>query len=253
MEKKKRSMLERRKTKKNSLADIEEIKREIQSDENYKEMKAQLRRYMMNKIFTKLFPAESLAADNEIFFQCRKLSWINWEHLIEYDDLNKENLTALAVNSLKKLNEIKCPNWKLKLIKELYEIAYQNLRLYKVQFDKTDMFRYLIYFVIKSQPMRLMSNYLYIKLYADFSIENMTSNEFEDDFNVIYNYIKNLGKLREMLFGNITEDKFNQLCVDKENELNLSRSCELSSHNLSLSMRKEDNINTSVTNIHPNK
>ena len=253
MEKKKKNMLERRKTKKNILADIEEIKREIESDENYKEMKAQLRRYVMNKIFAKLFPSESLVGDREIYSQCRKLSWINWEHLIEYDDLNKENLTALAINALKKLNEIKCPNSKLKFIKELYEIAYQNLRLYKEQFNKTDMYRYLIYFVIKTQPTRLMSNFQYIKLYADFSIENITSHEFEEDFNVISTYIQDLGKLREMLFGEITEDKFNQLCVDKENELNLSKSGELSGHNLSISMKKEDSTNTSVTNTSQTK
>ena len=98
-----------------------------------------------------------------------------------------------------------------------------------------------------------MSNFQYIKLYADFSIENITSHEFEEDFNVISTYIQDLGKLREMLFGEITEDKFNQLCVDKENELNLSKSGELSGHNLSISMKKEDSTNTSVTNTSQTK
>lgn len=200
----------------------------------------------MNKIFVKLFPPDSLVEDSLIYMQCRKMSWIQWEHLIEYDDLNKENLTALAVDSLKKVNEIKCPNLKLKCIKELYEIAFQNLQVAKEKFDKADMFRYLVYFVIKAQPMRLMSNYLYIKLYADFNCEHITVSEFEEDFNVIYNCIKDLGKLRQMMFGNVTEDEFIQLCADKESELNLSRSSELSTNNLSISMKKEDNVNTNT-------
>ena len=192
---------------------------------------------MMNKIFTKLFPTESLESDTLIHSSCKRLSWIQWEHLIEYNDLNKDNLTALAVDAIKKLDDIKCPNGKLNLIKEVYAIASQNLQLYKSNYDKNDLLRYLIFFIIHSQSSRLLSNYHYVKLYADFSIENVSLSDFEKNYELIFNILKDLTLLREMLLVNMTENEFNHLCSDKESEINLSRSSDYSWHNLSISMK----------------
>ena len=222
---------------------IKQVTNLIQHEEKYKEIRSLITTYLMNKLYNHLFPIEGDKNDHLIYINCKKLAWIQFEDLINFEDYTLENLKSVVNDKIKKLDDYKCPNAKLKFLKEVRESITKTLSLLNKEDDLQKLIiKYLIYFIIGIIPKKLYSNIQYILLYANFEYNNVDKQIFEHEYNIVINYICN--PTETFLISKITKDKFNQLCADAEAEINLSKINENSSYtNNSMSKRSESYYN----------
>jgi DNA-binding MltR family transcriptional regulator len=131
----------------------------------------------------------------------------------------------------------------LRFLKEVRESITKTLSLLNKEDDLQNLIiKYLIYFIIGIIPKKLYSNIQYILLYANFEYNNVDKQIFENEYNIVINYIWN--PTETFLISKITKEKFNQQCADAEAEINLSKINENSSYtNNSMSKRSESYYN----------
>jgi hypothetical protein len=222
---------------------IKQVTNLIQHEEKYKEIRSQITTYLMNKLYNHLFPIEGDKNDHLIYINCKKLAWIQFEDLIDFEDYTLENLKSVVNDKIKKLDDYKCPNAKLRFLKEVRESITKTLLLLNKEYDLQNLIiKYLIYFIIGIIPKKLYSNIQYILLYANFEYNNVDKQIFENEYNIVINYICN--PTETFLISKITKEKFNQQCADAEAEINLSKINENSSYtNNSMSKRSESYYN----------
>ena len=123
--------------------------------------------YIMNRIYDKIFPREPDQLDTRIYDQCRRLSWIETNHLSKVENLNLDTILPKTIGLIKELDEEKSPEGKMQLIQKVIQIILNNNTycLGKTDGGVDDIIPMLIYVIIKAQPYRLSSNINYIRLF----------------------------------------------------------------------------------------
>ena len=130
----------------------------------------EIKKYIMNRLYDKLYPQESDLNDIKIYQMCSMLSWVEPKHLCKVQKLNLENFLPSTVGYIQKLDTVKNPYEKIMLFEKVIEIILNTLTFCigkKIEGGVDDQLPLLIYVIIKAQPQRLSSNLSFIELYCE--------------------------------------------------------------------------------------
>lgn len=80
-----------------------------------------IQNYIMNILYTKLFPIEPLAKDIILYNKCVELSWIEPKHLINNEKIINNNFFLDGILLIQRLDIEKSPNSKINIIKKFFK------------------------------------------------------------------------------------------------------------------------------------
>lgn len=237
---KKQPTKNRKQSKRATLIEIiKQVIHEIKHEEQYQQIRSVIHTYLMNKLYNHLFPVESEKHDQIIHYNCQRLSWIQFSDVVTYDDITIDNLKSVAFDYIRKVDDFKCPNAKLKLLHEIKGCIIKSLSLCGKENEQQKLlWKYMVFLIVCVAPKKIYSNYQYVLLYADFEGNNVNKKEFEQEYQKVLEYLCNPNE--SILIHKMRREEFEQMCMDKESEVNLSKSEEgISSISNSLSKRSE--------------
>ena len=232
------------KTKKQSkrvtlIETIKQVIQEIKHEEQYQQIRSVINTYLMNKLYNHLFPIEGEKRDQVIRYNCQRLSWIQFNDVVSYEDITIDNLKSVVFDYIKKVDDSKCPNAKMKLLHEVKRSIMKSLLLCGKEDEQQKLLgTYMVFLIICVAPKKIYSNFQYVMLYADFEGNNVDKKEFEQEYQSALMYLCEPNE--SILLHKMKREEFEQMCMDKESEVNLSKSEEgISSISNSISKRSE--------------
>ena len=177
------------------------LQRNLVNEENLDIIHNKIYDYIMEKLYDKLFPIDSLFNDINIFQNCYRHSWIDFSNLIkEKKNYNFDNYLPDAISYFQQFENEKSPRKKLLIINKLFICLYNLGQFNGDKVDGTDDEIILLNFAfIKSKPFRMYSNCKYTELFLGnkkFGLEGsqlskllllcdkMEKIKFEDFFNI---------------------------------------------------------------------
>ena len=129
--------------------------------------------YVMEKLYSKIFPIEPSKSDVKIFQNSVKLSWIELKHLVS-DENNYvyERFLPEIFIYINKIFDEKSPRKKFLCLNELCKI-FLDINSFNGgdELDLDHQIAVLTFVIIKAQPVRIFSNYEYIDLFLRYEIE----------------------------------------------------------------------------------
>ena len=147
-----------------------EIDLEKENPELLNRMFKEIKKYIMNRLYDKLYPPEADLNDLKIYQRCSMLSWVEPQHLCKVQKLNLDNFLPSTVGYIQKLDTVKNPYEKIQLFEKVIEIILNTLTFCigkKIEGGVDDQLPLLIYVIIKAQPQRLSSNLSFIELFCE--------------------------------------------------------------------------------------
>ena len=129
--------------------------------------------YIMEKLYSKIFPIEPSTLDIKIYQNCVKLSWIEPKHLIiDKNHFVYEHFLPEIFNYFNKMCEEKSPRKKFIYINKLYKTLLDiNAFNGGKELDIDCQISIMTYVIIKAQPFRFFSNCEYMKVFFNDIIE----------------------------------------------------------------------------------
>ena len=123
--------------------------------------------YIMEKLYYKLFPKEPDFIDINIFQNCYKHSWIEFQNLIEKEiNFNFDNYLPDTINYFQQFIIEKSPRKKLLSVEQIFNCIYNFAKFNGEKVDGADDEMPLLNYVfIKSKPQRIYSNCKYTELF----------------------------------------------------------------------------------------
>ena len=192
---------------------LTKIKKKMDAKKYEDLYKNNIRDYIMNKIYEKIYPPEPHENDAEIYQKTMKLSWVE-PNLIVDKDYIYDNILPDILNEFDKLSEAKSPYKKLNCVKKVIQYV-TNLIQFNERIDKVvgadDLHPVLNYILIKAHPFRIYTDVDFIKTFLDEG-GDMDCNlaNFEAMYNLILNSKAENFKL--------TPEEFQKKCIEAANE-----------------------------------
>ena len=166
--------------------------------------------YIMEKIYTKIFPLDLDPIDNMVYLNCKKVSWIEPKHLIKgKNHYIFSNFILDVTDFFKKIDKEKCPRKKFFYLEEIFKSIY-NLNIFngdKIQ-GIDDEIQILNYALIKAKPKTLNSNCEYMKLF----LGNKKGKKEDNNLMQILGVSSQIIKLNYTQLINITEGEYYEKC-----------------------------------------
>ena len=167
-----------------------------------------IQKYILIKIYDKIYPRESDKDDMKTFQKTIILSWVRPHHL-KLDNIYLDNFIPITTNYIHQLDNEKSPNGKFHIINEIFNAINNVLKFNKgSSFSIDDIAPICEYCLIKAQPERLSSNLKYL--------QNFISNEGSDlrkmRFVILNNCMNSIKEIDYNKLEGITQDEYNKLC-----------------------------------------
>ena len=167
-----------------------------------------IQKYILIKIYDKIYPRESDIDDMKIFQKTILLSWVAPHHL-KLDKTYLENFVPITTNYINQLDNEKSPNGKFNVINKIFNAINNVLRFNKGNsFSIDDIAPICEYCLIKAQPERLSSNIKYL--------QNFISNDGSDlrkmRFDILKICMKSIKEINHTKFEGVSEEEYNKLC-----------------------------------------
>ena len=125
--------------------------------------------YIMNKIYDKIYPLVANDKDNQIFQKTIELSWVEPQLIIKKDYIF-DNVLPDILNEFKQINIVKNPFKKLNSIRKIMEYVNSLIKFNEGE-DKEigadDITPVLNYVFIKAKPLRIFSDIEFTKLFCE--------------------------------------------------------------------------------------
>ena len=125
--------------------------------------------YIMNKIYDKIYPLVANDKDNQIFQKTIELSWVEPQLIIKKDYIF-DNVLPDILNEFKQINIVKNPFKKLNSIRKIMEYINSLIKFNEGE-DKEigaeDITPVLNYVFIKAKPLRIFSDIEFTKLFCE--------------------------------------------------------------------------------------
>ena len=193
--------------------DLTKIKKKMDVKKYEDLYKNNIRDYIMNKIYDKIYPPEPDEKDTKIFQNTIQLSWVEPNVIVGKDYLY-ENILPDILNEFEKIPKVKSPYQKLNCIKKIIQYT-TNLIQFNERIDKEvgadDINPVLNYIFIKAHPFGIYTDIDFIKTFLDKSGDidcNLTM--IEGMYNLILN-----AKAENF---NLTPEEYQKKCMDATNE-----------------------------------
>ena len=184
---------------------------------NFKEnleklLKEKIENYIMNSLYSKLFPIEPLPKDIILYNKCVELSWIEPKHIIQNEKIINHNFFFEGISLIQQLDIEKSPNSKLNIIKQVFQII-KNIIIFSLEdvyLGTNNNIAIFSYILIKAKLKRLYSNIKFLELYL--------GNKIDEEISILLKFAINMiESMNENLLYNVTKEEFEENC--KKNNL----------------------------------
>ena len=136
-------------------------------NENKEKMLEKIKKYIFEKIYNKIFP--KFPIEQDMSFSAKVIT----KNKITYGNLNLfnfdyDNIIPIIDNLFIKLDEQRCPNDKLNIINQIFEIIFNIIKYEKGdEYSDKDLSNLCEYFLIKVKPEKIKSNLDFIKIFQN--------------------------------------------------------------------------------------
>lgn len=164
--------------------------------------------YIMEQLYIKLFPIEPDDIDNMIYLNCKKVSWIQPEHLFKIEnDFMFENFISDITELFEKIQKEKCPRKKFIYLEEIFQ-CINNLNIFNgLKTDGIDGELPVLHFgMIKAKPQKINSNCEFLKLF----LGDKKGKGEESHLTQILLISTQVSKLTNKCFINVSEHEFQE-------------------------------------------
>ena len=172
--------------------------------------------YIMEKLYLKILPLVPQPMDNMIYFNCKKINWIEPKHLIKGNkDMNFSNFISDISKLIEILDKQKCPGKKFFYLEEIFKTIY-NLKVFngdKSQGVDSEI-AFLHYGIIKAKPKKLYSDCQYMKIF----LGKKKGKREDNHLTQLLVLSSQICKLNHTYLMNVSESEYNEKC--KNNVLN---------------------------------
>ena len=172
------------------------LTKQLNMDENQKEFEDinnKIFDYIMEKIYEKIYPAESLEEDNIIFKNCILLSWTEPKHFINNTNYIFDSFLPDVIGYFNKIEKEKSPRKKLENLTNIF-VCIRNVVKFNgdsKEIGVDDTLPILNYAFIKAHPLNIFTNYRYMDLFLG-SKRNKSEDNLLSSLEVICNFIKDI-------------------------------------------------------------
>ena len=164
-------------------------------------------KFILSKMYNKLFPSESTDEDILFYKKCNRLSFINPNNIDKNKNLINDNLINKAIEYIDDIDDNLSPAGKMESIDKAFEIINNSITFNtgKVNLGVDDETKPLIYAMIKSKPKNINSNYKYCELYLN---HELSMRKYGLILSQIYMVIKIVKDLKHTDLIGVTEEEF---------------------------------------------
>ena len=164
-------------------------------------------KFILSKMYHKLFPSESTDEDILFYKKCNRLSFINADNIDKNKNLINDNLINKAIEYIDDIDDNLSPSGKMEIIDKAFEIINNSITFNtgKVNLGVDDETKPLIYAMIKSKPKNINSNYKYCELYLN---HELSMRKYGLILSQIYMVIKIVKDLKHTDLIGVTEEEF---------------------------------------------
>jgi hypothetical protein len=166
-----------------------------------------IQNYIMNILYTKLFPIEPLPKDIILYNKCVELSWIEPKHLINNEKIINNNFFLDGILLIQRLDIEKSPNSKINIIKKVFQII-KNIIIFSLEdiyLGNNNNLPIFSYILIKAKIKRLWSNFRYIHIYLGNKIEEEIYFKLQFAINMIEN-------MKETTLYKVSKEEYEENC-----------------------------------------
>ena len=165
-----------------------------------------IQKYILIKIYDKIYPKDSDNDDMKVFQQTIILSWVRPHHL-KLDNTYIDNSISLITDYINKLDNEKSPNGKFNAINNIFNTINYILS-FNSSFSVDEIAPLCEYCLIKAQPERLSSNLRYLQNF----ISNGGSGLRKMRFDILKTCMNSIKVTDYKKFEGITKEEYNKLC-----------------------------------------
>ena len=183
---------------------------EIKFDKDEKNLVfIKIQKYILVKIYEKIYPSESDKDDMKTFQKTIILSWVQPNHL-KLDNTYLDNFIPITTNYFNQLDNEKSPNGKFNIINKIFNEINTVLKFNKGNsFSIDDIAPICEYCLIKAQPERLSSNLKYLKNF----ISNNGSDLRKMRFDILRNCMNSIIDINYTKLEGVSKEEFDKLCI----------------------------------------
>lgn len=178
-------------------------------------------KFILAKMYHKLFPSESTDEDILFYKKCNRLSFINPNNIDKNKNLINDNLINKAIEYIDDIDDNLSPSGKMESIDKAFEIINNSITFNtgKVNLGVDDETKPLIYAMIKSKPKNINSNYKYCELYLN---HELSMRKYGLILSQIYMIIKIVKDLKHTDLIGVTKEEFGtDEIIEEENKNSL--------------------------------
>ena len=126
--------------------------------------------YIMEKLYTKIFPIEKSDEDIKINENCAKSSWVEPKHFIQENEIfGFENFLPWGIKNFEQMEKEKIPRKKIECVEEIFK-SIDNLTAYNTfsnNYGYIPLLNYMLIQAKKNKQNNIDSNRKYMSLFID--------------------------------------------------------------------------------------
>jgi hypothetical protein len=177
-------------------------------------------KFILSKMYHKLFPSVSIDEDILFYKKCNRLSFINPNNIDKNKNLINVNLINKAIEYIDDIDDNLSPAGKMESIDKAFEIINNSITFNtgKIDLGVDDQTKPLIYAIIKSKPKNINSNYKYCELYLN---HELSMRKYGLILSQIYMVITIVKDLKHTDLIGVTEEEFgtDEIIEEESNSL----------------------------------
>ena len=180
--------------------------KESEIDISFKKVK----KYIMSKIYEKIYPRDYDNDDLLFFYKSISLSWVEPKHLRIPPNININNLILVTNSFFKQIDNEKSPSSKMEVIGHIFNTINSALHFsLGDNFSTDDIAPIFEYALIKARPERLSSNLKYLEFFLE------RGSELSDMyFDFLKNNLESIKEINYTKFCGIKKEEFLQNCYE---------------------------------------
>ena len=169
-----------------------------------------IRKYIMSKIYEKIYPLDYDEDDLLFFYKSITLSWVEPKHLRIPPNININNLILITNSFFKQIDNEKSPSSKMEVIGHIFNTINSALHFsLGDNFSTDDIAPIFEYALIKARPERLSSNLKYLAFFLE------RGSELSDMyFDFLKNNLESIKEINYTNFYGIKKEEFLQNCYE---------------------------------------
>ena len=173
-----------------------------------------IKKYILCKIYDKIYSQIPNKEDLELYQKTILLSWVEPEHL-KQKKIYFDNCLPLTKKYFTELNSEKSPSGKFEAIKKIFDTINNVLKFNKVgQFSTDDIAPICEYALIKARPEMLSSNLKFLNLF----ISEKSSELRKMHFDFLKFCMNNIININYTKFEGVTEQEYEEKCLAARRE-----------------------------------